>query len=128
RRLLSAVISDGAESPKARVPVRREMRLAVERLFSWQRLEVVERAHDPDDGFVKYLFRSPDGALSEAVRIPLARKGAFSVCLSSQVGCAMRCDFCATGRLGLKRNLAAWEMVAAFVAIRDEALGDASLV
>lgn len=123
RRLLSAVISDGSDGPKPRVPVRRVVRLAVEEAFSWQRLEVVERVEDPDDGFVKYLFRSPDGALSEAVRIPLAREGAYSVCLSSQVGCAMKCDFCATGRLGLSRNLLAWEMVAAFLAVRDDTEG-----
>src|SRR5690606_4243670 len=61
RRLLSAVISDGAPAPQPRVPVRREVRLATEQGFSWRRLEVLERAHDPDDGFVKYLFRSPDG-------------------------------------------------------------------
>ncbi len=72
---------------------------------------------------MKYLFRSPDGALSEAVRIPLKRPGAFSVCLSSQVGCAMGCTFCATGRLGLRRDLEAWEIVAAFLAVRDEAPG-----
>lgn len=124
RRLLSSVISDGRDGPKPRVPVRREVRIATEQRFSWRRLEVLERAHDPDDGFVKYLFRSPDGALSEAVRIPLERAGAYSVCLSSQVGCAMRCDFCATGRLGLARNLRAWEMVAAFLTIRDETLRD----
>ncbi|MBK8240602.1 MAG: radical SAM protein [Deltaproteobacteria bacterium] len=45
------------------------------------------------------------------------------MCLSSQVGCAMGCDFCATGRLGLRRNLAAPEILAAFVAVRDEAPG-----
>lgn len=87
------------------------------------RLEVVERVTDPADGFVKYLFRSPDGALSEAVRIPLEKAGRFSVCLSSQVGCGMQCAFCATGRLGLTRNLEAWEMVSAFLTVRDEAPG-----
>ncbi len=76
-----------------------------------------------DDGFVKYLFRSPDGALSEAVRIPLHVPGRYSVCLSSQVGCAMGCDFCATARLGLRRNLEAWEMVAAFLAVRADSDG-----
>jgi len=86
-------------------------------------LEVVERATDPSDGFVKYLLRSPDGALSEAVRIPLEREGRFTVCLSSQVGCAMQCTFCATGRLGLTRNLAAWEMVSAWRVVRAEAPG-----
>ena len=81
------------------------------------RLEIVERAVDPSDGFVKYLFRLDDGALAEAVKIPLEKEGCFSVCLSSQAGCAMGCDFCATGRLGLTRNLEAWEMVAQFAAI-----------
>jgi len=83
-----------------------------------EQLEVVEMAED-DDGFVKWLLRCPDGALTEAVRIPLERAGRYSVCLSSQVGCAMRCDFCATGRLGLSRSLEAWEMVAAWAAVRD---------
>ncbi|MFZ9886216.1 MAG: 23S rRNA (adenine(2503)-C(2))-methyltransferase RlmN [Myxococcota bacterium] len=123
RRVLASIISDGQPRPAPRVPVRREVRLAVEQHFAWQPLELVERVHDDVDGFVKYLFRSPDGALSEAVRIPLEREGTFSVCLSSQVGCAMRCDFCATGRLGLVRNLAAWEIVAAFTAVRDDTDG-----
>jgi 23S rRNA (adenine2503-C2)-methyltransferase len=90
------------------------------------RLEVVERVTDPSDGFVKYLFRSPDGALSEAVRIPLKKPRHFSVCLSSQIGCAMQCVFCATGRLGFTRNLEAWEMLSAFSTVRDEAPGRVS--
>ena len=93
---------------------------AFERTVSTARVEVVERVEDPGDGFVKYLLRSPDGALSEAVRIPLERPGRYSVCLSSQVGCAMGCVFCATGRLGLARNLASWEIVSAFCQVRDE--------
>jgi 23S rRNA (adenine2503-C2)-methyltransferase len=126
RRLLGAVISDGTSPRETRKPVRREVRLAVEERYSWDRLEVLERAEDPDDGFVKYLFRSPDGALHEAVRIPLDKPDTYSVCLSSQVGCAMACDFCATGRLGLKRNLEAWEIVAAFMTVREEAPGRVS--
>lgn len=120
RRLLAHVISRGASDFRPAKPIRKTMREGSEKLFRLDRLEVVERIADPSDGFVKFLFRSPDGSLSEAVRIPLAKEGAFSVCLSSQVGCAMRCDFCATGRLGLKRHLEAWEMVAAFLAVRDD--------
>jgi len=45
------------------------------------------------------------------VRIPLEHPDRFSVCVSSQVGCALGCAFCATGRLGLQRNLAAWEIL-----------------
>ena len=91
-------------------------------------LELVERARDPADGFVKSLFRGGDGALFEAVRIPLHRPGAFSVCLSSQVGCAMGCDFCATGRLGFSRNLEAWEMVAQVGAVRRDVAAEGGRV
>jgi 23S rRNA (adenine2503-C2)-methyltransferase len=63
------------------------------------------------DPFVKYLVAGPDGARFEAVRIPLEHPGRFTACVSSQVGCALACAFCATGRLGLARNLAAWEIV-----------------
>ena len=47
----------------------------------------------------------------ETVRIPLERAGRYVVCVSSQVGCAMGCAFCATGMMGLSRNLEAWEIV-----------------
>jgi 23S rRNA (adenine2503-C2)-methyltransferase len=120
RRLLAHAF--WPDSP-VRKPVARQLMEAAYGTTDRRGLEVVERATDPADGFVKYLLRSPDGALSEAVRIPLHKPGHFSVCLSSQVGCAMRCVFCATGRLGLARNLQAWEMVSAFITVRDEAPG-----
>lgn len=124
RRILAHLISDGGDSPRPlRRPVPRRVREAVEKNYRWERLRIEDRVEDEADGFVKYLFRSPDGALSEAVRIPLHRPGRFTVCLSSQVGCAMACDFCATGRLGLTRDLEAWEMVSAFMQVRDEAPG-----
>ncbi len=63
------------------------------------------------DPFVKYALEAPDGAVVEAVRIPLEKPGRFSVCVSSQAGCGLRCAFCATGQLGLARNLEAWEIV-----------------
>ena len=123
RRVIAKVVSRGRDELLSGKPLARPVRLAVEQGCRWDRLELADRVEDPDDGFVKYLVRSPDGALSEAVRIPLHREGCFSVCLSSQVGCAMGCDFCATARLGLTRNLEAWEIVAAFVMVRDEAPG-----
>jgi 23S rRNA (adenine2503-C2)-methyltransferase len=119
RRLMAAAFDD--RPPKQ--PLSKAKLGAVERVFDRQALELVERVESPTDRFVKYLFRSPDGALSEAVRIPLEKPGRFSVCLSSQVGCAMQCVFCATGRLGLTRNLETWEMVSAFLRVRDEAPG-----
>ena len=75
------------------------------------RLEVVDRRKSAVDPFVKYLFRSGDGRVFEAVRIPLERPR-FSVCLSTQVGCALGCAFCATGFLGLRGNLTPGEIYA----------------
>lgn len=62
------------------------------------------------DPFVKYVVET-GGNVVETVRIPLEREGRFSVCVSSQAGCALACAFCATGRLGLQRNLETWEIV-----------------
>lgn len=122
RRVAAHVISWGRDDLKLGKPPRREVLRTIEEKLDRSPLEIVERARDDDDGFVKYLFRHPDGALTEAVRIPLQKEHRFTLCLSSQVGCAMRCSFCATGELGLTRSLAAWEMVAAFRAVRDEAV------
>ena len=127
RRLLGHVISEGRTDLVLRRPPRRAVLRAVDSLFDRERLEVLDRVKDGHDGFVKYLFRHRDGALTEAVRIPLEKPGRFTVCLSSQVGCAMRCAFCATGRLGLTRSLEAWEMVAALATVRDELATDPSL-
>jgi 23S rRNA (adenine2503-C2)-methyltransferase len=74
-------------------------------------LEVAVSRASAVDPFRKLALRTNDGHVVEAVRIPLERSGRFSVCVSSQVGCALACAFCATGRLGLTRNLATWEIV-----------------
>ena len=84
------------------------------------RLRVVDRRHSTVDPFAKYLFEAPDGRRFEAVRIPLERPR-FSVCVSSQAGCALACVFCETGRLGFERNLEAWEIVEQVLTIRREA-------
>lgn len=84
-----------------------------------QRLEVIDRRRSAVDPFVKYLFRSADGRVFETVRIPLERPR-FSICLSSQVGCALGCTFCETGRVGFQRNLEAWEMVEQVLTVRRE--------
>jgi 23S rRNA (adenine2503-C2)-methyltransferase len=123
RRIMAHAIAHGRDGHPIARPVPRQVELAVDALIDRRRLEIVERASDPADGFMKYLFRLPDGAFVESVRIPLEVDGRFTVCLSSQAGCGMACDFCATGRLGLTRNLEPWEIVAQFVAVRDEARG-----
>ncbi|MCC6556926.1 MAG: radical SAM protein, partial [Polyangiaceae bacterium] len=83
-------------------------------------LDVVERRVSGVDPFVKYAFGVGGGAVIEAVRIPLEKAGRFGVCVSSQVGCALGCAFCATGRMGLARNLEAWEIVEQVRLVRRE--------
>jgi 23S rRNA (adenine2503-C2)-methyltransferase len=126
RRVIGHAIGDGRGGYPAKRPIRRPIEFAIERLVERRGLEIVERATDPADHFVKYLFRLHDGLLVEAVRIPLEKPERFTVCLSSQAGCAMACDFCATGRLGLARSLETWEMVAQWMAVRAEAPGRVS--
>jgi len=123
RRILAHAVTRGLPGYPQSRPVPRVLQNAVDRLVDRSALEIVERAESAEDGFVKYLFRMPDGALAEAVRIPLEVPGRFSVCVSSQVGCAMGCRFCATGRLGFGRQLAAWEIVAQVLAVRAEVSG-----
>jgi len=124
RQVLARVISEGSADPTPKREPRKALVQALHRFTTWERLEVLERVPDEEGKSVRYLFRSPDGALSEAVRIGLHKPGHYTVCLSSQVGCAMQCAFCATGRLGLTRNLAPWEIVSAFLTVRDEARDD----
>ncbi|MFL5414145.1 MAG: 23S rRNA (adenine(2503)-C(2))-methyltransferase RlmN [Myxococcales bacterium] len=74
-------------------------------------LPFAEPVVDPD-GTVRFAVRLGDGAVVETVLI--RQPSRTTVCLSSQVGCARGCVFCETGRLGLVRNLEAWEIVAQY--------------
>lgn len=65
----------------------------------------------------KWLLRFEDGREVETVYIPEEDRGA--VCLSTQVGCAMKCAFCHTGTQRMERNLTAGEIVGQFMAARD---------
>jgi 23S rRNA (adenine2503-C2)-methyltransferase len=62
-----------------------------------------------EDGTEKFLFGLEDAETIESVLIP--DEDRLTLCISSQVGCAMDCRFCLTGKLGLKRNLRAYEIV-----------------
>jgi len=77
-------------------------------------LPSAEPVVDPD-GTVRFAVRLGDGAVVETVLI--RQPSRTTVCLSSQVGCARGCVFCETGRLGLVRNLEAWEIVAQYAIV-----------
>ncbi len=78
--------------------------------FAWDELEVADEKTDPADGTYKVLFACKDGSKIESV-LMRHETGRNTVCVSCQVGCPMGCAFCATGKLGLKRNLTADEIV-----------------
>lgn len=75
------------------------------------------RSVAPDDT-VKYLLTLADGQIVEAVGIPTEKR--LTVCVSSQVGCPMGCDFCATGKGGFKRNLATHEIVDQVLTVQED--------
>ncbi|OIP36435.1 MAG: 23S rRNA (adenine(2503)-C(2))-methyltransferase [Deltaproteobacteria bacterium CG2_30_63_29] len=81
---------------------------------------ILERV-ESDDGTLKLLLGLSDGATAEAVLMPSYREEEASACVSTQVGCAMRCDFCATTRGGLVRNLEGPEIVGQFLHLGAEA-------
>jgi len=110
RRIVSTVHRDG-DVAEPNSCVRRVAREAVVVGGRVPTLEVASRTASGLDPFVKFALKTQDAKLIETVRIPLEKPGRFSVCVSSQVGCALACAFCATGRLGLGRNLETWEIV-----------------
>ncbi len=71
------------------------------------------------DGATRFVLRAPDGELIESVLILHARR--TTVCVSSQIGCAFRCRFCATGQQGLVRDLTAGEIVEQVVRLQQAA-------
>lgn len=85
-----------------------ELRRALARDFVVGSL-VMERRLSSRDGSVKYLFRLSDGNAVETVRIP--EQDRVTLCVSTQAGCGLGCVFCATARMGLKRNLTQAEIL-----------------
>jgi len=79
--------------------------------------KTIDKLTDPD-GTVKYLFELEDSERIETVM--LADDKRRTLCVSTQVGCAMDCLFCATGRLGLRRNLTAGEIVDQVIAVSKD--------
>lgn len=78
----------------------------------------IKEVQESNDGTRKYLLALPDGALIETVMIPSENRR--TLCLSTQVGCAMGCTFCYTATMGLKRNLTVFEILEQVAAVRRD--------
>lgn len=86
-------------------------------------LELDRRCDSQIDGASKLVLRTTDGYLVEAVLLR-AGTGRVSLCVSSQVGCAAACDFCATGRMGMAHNLSASQILDQFVQANQQLRSD----
>jgi 23S rRNA (adenine2503-C2)-methyltransferase len=84
-------------------------------------LPAIESRVASDDGSTRLVLAGRDGRRFEAVHMPRAVKNPrVTLCLSSQVGCAMGCTFCATGTMGIVRNLTAGEIVGQVLVLMRE--------
>lgn len=113
-RMIQAAVIRTGKLPEPQAEISGKALKALRVATEIPNLTVEDKKVSPQDGFAKYLFRGDGLEPFEAVRIPLLHRAddpKYIVCVSSQVGCAMGCAFCYTGRMGFIRNLSAWEMV-----------------
>ena len=103
RRLWQVPITSWAEATDLPAQLRAEL----DRDFPLPRL-TSDTIQQSADGTRKYLWRLTDGEAIESVLIPTGSRR--TLCISSQAGCALGCTFCATGRMGFRRNLTPFEI------------------
>jgi 23S rRNA (adenine2503-C2)-methyltransferase len=82
----------------------------------------IEKVFTSSDGTRRFLLKLEDGREVETVFMPEARRD--TICISSQVGCPLACDFCMTGVLGLARNMTTGEIVSQVVIVLNEVYGE----
>ena len=97
----------GVDSFDDMTNISKPTRAALAERYYLSSLELASR-QDSEDGTIKFVWRCYDGSQIESVLIPDGDR--LTLCMSTQVGCAMACTFCLTGDLGLKRNLAPSEI------------------
>jgi 23S rRNA (adenine2503-C2)-methyltransferase len=108
RQIFGWIYQRGVVDAAAMTDLPLALRTTLETEFSLTTPTVVERQRS-SDGTEKFLLRLSDGRLIESVFIP--DTPAMTFCVSTQVGCAMACAFCLTGKMGLVRNMTAGEIV-----------------
>jgi len=124
---LARALEHGAKPPRALACYRAAFRegVALEPWIAIRRPPIVSRRLDGEA--IKFSQRHPDGLETESVLVPMvgrgrdrATEGTRTLCVSSQVGCALGCAFCETAQMGLLRSLDAAEIVAQWFAATHE--------
>ena len=119
RQLYSWIYVHNAREFDAMSNLAKSLRQKLTERFTVGTLQIIEKQVSTD-GTIKYLFGLPDGQQVESVLMYFEERDVYAVCLSTQVGCAVNCDFCATGKLGFKRQLTAGEITEQLLYIRHD--------
>jgi len=117
------IYKGGIRDPEQMSNLSKDLRQELFLKIDWSLPEIVSRL-DSQDGSSKLLLRSARGHLMEAVI--LRYEGRTSLCVSSQVGCKLACDFCQTGKLGFVRHLERHEIISQLF-MANEILKDENL-
>ena len=122
RRLLRNFYDNNGTLDFAAITVGRRVEALFEGVLR-QRQSTIAARTTSADGTRKLLVSFESGGAVEAVLMPSHRPDRAAGCVSSQIGCAMGCDFCASTKRGLERSLIAGEIVEQFLHLRAEAAG-----
>jgi 23S rRNA (adenine2503-C2)-methyltransferase len=117
RQIMKCLYQAGLLSFIEMTTISREFRSRLAEISRIQRPEVVKTL-ESKDGTRKVLLRLEDGLFIESVLIP--GKNNWTICVSTQAGCAMGCKFCLTARQGFKRNLQPAEITGQIIALQKE--------
>lgn len=100
----------------------KELRSKLSEMFTVSPLILEERLLSKIDGTEKFLFKTEDGHYIESVllRNEKSDDGRLTICISSQIGCAMGCTFCSTAKIGFVRNLSTAEILDQIIHVRRE--------
>lgn len=115
RQICHWIYEKAVDSFDAMTDLPRDLRNSLAETHIVQPLQMARRAHS-SDGVEKLLVHGPDDNLFECVLLPYPDR--VSCCISSQVGCPMGCNFCATGLGGFDRNLNAGEIVGQYLMLQ----------
>lgn len=118
QQLMSWMYRRRVETFEAMTNLSHELRQRLANLAYINEARILTRTASNTDTAIKYLFELTDGSRVESIL--MYDQGRITVCLSSQVGCAMACDFCATAKMGFFRNLTVAEILDQLITIERE--------
>ena len=94
------------------------LKIIINKKYKLNPLKIEKKLKSKNENTIKYLFETNDHKLIESVS--MIDSGRHTLCISSQIGCSVDCDFCATGKMGIIRNLNCGEIIQQLISISAE--------